>query len=271
MLILKELKKLISRHNLMKTLLMIASCSLCGSSAYSAESKGEVFRIENEKVLSLNYDPSAEGATIAQTLYFESNGGKSVIDSVEAAHLIYADGAHGLRSYNNCSIVAADYQSAQLLVLYAFEEGRQHVFRSDESLRGYAKPHKVKRDLLLVSYFEEEGVWKTEMSVYIQTLWGDIIGEQVTGVEISGEGKYEVIFDGEWTIEGTKTPISDNRKKVKLSTGTETKALIFDGESEMIFSVNGQGEKFFSKHTLWWLGENKTHIEELRVQSDTRM
>jgi len=256
----------------MKKLLLLTTYTVIGClNAHSVELENRTFEIKDGESLRLDYRPTSQSEQIVKNLYLKSNEKEDLVSSIQAKHQIDSTGSHGKMCYEECSIVAASHQLNKLLVLYAFEKGRQQVIRADHSQRGYAKPFEIEKDLLLVLYSKDQNAWKTEVSVYIHTMWGDIIGEKVSGIKITGDQSYELKFNRKWMIEGAKTAISDDRKKVQLPDGSEVKNLQFDDRLKIIYTLGNGGDKLFTLRTVWWTGENKDHIEDLRQRWDARM
>ncbi len=256
----------------MKKLLLLATYTIAGCiSLYSAEQEKGMFELQGGELLRLDYNPNSKAEEVIKKLYLNSNDKEDVVSSMQAKNQICSIGTHGQTPYESCSIVAAEHKSNKLLVLYAFKNGRQQIVRADHSQRGYATPFKLDEDLLLVLYFKDQNLWKTEISVYIQTVWGDIIGENISGLSLVGDQSFEIKFNRKWKIEGSKSAISDNREKVLIPDKQEVKKLFFDDKSKIIFWTNDRGDKFFTQGTVWWIGENKDHIEEMRVRWDARM
>ena len=256
----------------MKKILLLTTYTVIGYlNAHSVELENRTFEIKDGESLRLDYRPASQSEQIVQNLYLKSSEKEDLVSSIQAKHQIDSNGSHGKISYENCSIFAASHQLNKLLVLYAFEKGRQQVIRADHSQRGYAKPFEIEKDLLLVLYSKDQNAWKTEMSVYIQTMWGDIIGEKVSGIKIAGDQSYELKFNRKWMIEGTKSAISDDREKVQIPNGLEVKNLQFDDKLKIIYTLGNGGDKLYTLRTVWWIGENKDHIEDLRQRWDARM
>ncbi len=255
----------------MKKLLIITYALIGCLRSYSAETSNSTLNLKNGDLLRLEYNLNPQLEEPIQILYLKENGKEVVVSSELARHQIDVNGAHGTTPYEECTVIAADYQAANLSVLYAFGKGRQQVISADSASRGYAKPVIVEKDFLMVLYHKDQGVWETVMSVYIQKLWGDIIGEKISGIRSTGGQSYEIKFDRKWAIEGAASENVDNRRKVPLPNGGEIKTLSFDDKSKLIYATDISGEKFFTLGTTWWMGVNKDHIEDVRLRWDARM
>ena len=44
-----------------------------------------------------------------------------------------------------------------------------------------------------------------------------------------------------------------------------------DEESKQIYSIDDNGNRFFTMRSVWWSGENAAHIENMRIRADLRM
>ncbi len=261
----------LSAHETYEKIFLYTACSLISCfNSYCVDIPNGVFELRDGESLRLEYNPMSQTGESVQTLYLKSHDKEVVVNMLLAEHQIYANGSHGLKPYEKCSIIAADHKSNELLVLYAFENGKQQIFQANDVSRGYAKPSYTEQDLLLVSYFKEKNTWETLVSVHIQTFWGDILGEKVSGVAIAGKLSYEIQFKQNWTIEGTQTEVTDTRHKI-IENGSAHRRLQMDEESKQIYSIDDNGNRFFTMRSVWWSGENAAHIENMRIRADLRM
>jgi hypothetical protein len=255
----------------MKTLLLITCIFAMASNGYATDIKNITFDLKNGESLRLVYDSSARDEQPVQVLYLKSDARESKVSSIQARHQIYADGSHGKTPYERCSIAAADHHADRLLVLFSYETGRQKFFQGNQLQRGYAKPLETEEDMLLVLYRNDNNTWKTEISVFIQTMWGDAIGENVSEVKFTEELSFNIRFDRKWRIEGASSKVLDERRKIIIPGGIEEKSLTFDPEDKSLFATGARGLKFLTSRAVWWAGENRDHIEYLRQRWDERM
>lgn len=256
----------------MKTLILITCIFVVATNGRTAKAKNIAFNLKDGKSLRLEYDPSARDEQPVQILYLSSDSREHTVRSIQARHQIYADGSHGKVPYERCSIVAADHHADRLLVLFSYETGRQKFFQVNQLKRGYAKPLETENDMLLVLYRKDvDNIWKTEMSIYIQTMWGDAIGENVSEVRFSEELSFNIRFDRKWRIEGVSSKVLNERRKIIMPGAIEEKTLTFDREDKSVFATDAKGLKFLTSRAVWWAGENKDYIEYLRQRWDERM
>lgn len=235
------------------------------------EEAESVYKFSNGEEIRLIYNPLARGEEKVQTLSFSLRGSERFLEEVEAKDQIYADGTYGLQPYESCSIIAAQKKASKIVVMLEYKLGKQQVFRSDQTNRGYVESYWTNSDILLVQFSLNDSKWSKNISLYTQTMWGDIIGEPISGVSISGDQKISITFKSNWKIEKGKGLEQNKRRKIAVPEGSEIKNLLFDEDSNLVFTDDGKGQKFTSLTAVWWFGDNKSHIKHLREHSDKRM
>ena len=226
-----------------------------------AEPVNSFLKLNDRETLRLSYVPNAPKEDIACSLFLQSGNEETAVTSELAKHQIDANGMY--RLYEECSLVAADYQSDRLLVLYAYGAGVQQLVRADHSVLSYAPRITADKDLLMVLYRKEQNAWRKVVSIYVQRLWGEIYGEQITGVRLNGKQRCEVKFNRKWKIEGAKELLEDNRSKTYSPDGSDTKTLEFDSESKLILAIDADGSKSITDNMRYWFGPNDEHIKAI--------
>lgn len=215
--------------------------------------------------------PMADGSFVRFSAPEGRVGGKRVLSRVEVdgdrtlvwetnfnerTSILGADGP-GLDPYFGSQVVAAAQKDNVLLVLFRLNPKnlslKGAVPDMSDKYSSYMKEWDGHNSFLRCFVRNADGTWSVYLSCFIDTLWGDVVGERVSALEVIDKNTYKVVYSKKWKVVGDLGDrYADKYKIYENQEGTTARMIRYDDKLKLLFSLEEDGSSVYVRGSSWW-------------------
>ena len=173
--------------------------------------------------------------------------------------------------YINATLLHATMKDHVLLVLFRLDAKRNGFAAFPEVFIPYSSasdPYLDEwngYDYFLRSFVRKpDGTWAIHLSVFLNTFWGDIVNDEITGLKILDKNSYQIIYKGSREIPGSHSVTHSFSYKVVYPKGFTVKQLHYSEKDKFLYSVEKKNPKTYIEGSVWWNGFDEFSWEEIK-------
>jgi hypothetical protein len=180
---------------------------------------------------------------------------------------IFGGDVPGVDPYFGSQVVAAAQKGNVLLVLFRLKPKDLKLTGAipdmSDKYSQYMKEWDGHNSFLRCFVRNTDNTWSVHLSCFIDTLWGDVVGERVSALEVVDKNTYKVIYLKKWKLGGDlKNRYADKYKIYETQEGTTTRMIRYDEKLKLLFSLEQDGSPVYLHGSSWWASFDEFEFEK---------
>lgn len=198
---------------------------------------------------------AAESSIVLEKLTFhspEEDGRGSIMLNEE---LVWDVGGDEAAIYQGAQLIEGVRKDDVLLALLQLdrEKSKLKMIYLKGAMNIYPR-EAGKHEYMLKAFVRNGGEWNHHLSVFTNSIWGDVLGEKIEELIVDGVNAYGLRYRGSWKILEEKSPLIPIMDKIWRYPGEEeftVKVLNFDETHNLLFAIEDGKSEYIDK-AVWW-------------------